>query len=277
LMSREVVVTMKHEKREWRSTTREMFTTWFRCVSFANVIWLKTRCAREELCFPKMENSWEFSAKENSVTATTMPYVPPADRSMQVFSILQQRLPSEIVYEILNLAQLYRRETCARRLQSVRSSCGLSKASREEKRQVYLDVQIKTVRRVRKITWSIRMPDVHHFYSPPSAHKCASRFGNQFSPLEVSLYRPSQHSSPNRCQTSSEIVRSPLSFAIPQSTQTKYLATWPSSHDFVKLIRRGDRVKLILPAVFGDGKSRMGYHVSPGEIWEAVVCVFTEW
>jgi hypothetical protein len=119
------------------------------------------------------------------------------------------------------------------------------------------------------------MPDVRHngWMSIEDKHTLIT---GEFSPLEVSLYRPTQCSPLDTGQTYSEIKRSLLSFPAPQSAQTNYRATWTSSHDLVELIRIGDKIKLILPAVFGDDRSST-YRRSGGEIWEADLSLFTEW
>lgn len=192
-------------------------------------------------------------------------YIPPPDRSLEIFSILRTRFPPEIIIDILNFAEFYFR-THARRLQTVFSGCGHSKAAREEKRKTYLEVKITSFRPVRKLIWVIRMPDVRRNGWTAPMYRAKLKPGEVVPFLEVSLYRlqPSTTSL-------FEVLRLPLSFIVPSSSQTKYVTTWSTSHQLVQKIERGDKVRLVLPAVYGDSRS------TGGEIWEAVLFVFTEW
>jgi hypothetical protein len=191
-------------------------------------------------------------------------YIPPPDRSLEVYSILTRRLPPEIAIEILNSSGFYHR-THFRRLQTVFSACGQSKRSREDKRKTYLEVPVRTFRTVRKLIWVIRMPDVRRNDWTSPQYRAKLKPGDDIPFLEVSLHRPS----PSGLHV--EIHRSWLSFVIPSSSQTKYVTTWTSSHELIRKIQNGDKIRLVLPAVYGDDRT------TGGEIWEAVLFLFTDW
>ncbi|EPQ57731.1 hypothetical protein GLOTRDRAFT_119784 [Gloeophyllum trabeum ATCC 11539] len=223
---------------------------------------------------------------------------PPTPSSVAIYLLLTRILPPEIVIPILNFSGHYHRLSAHRRLETVVSARGLSVNERERRRKVYLDVEVAGTKPIRKIVWALRMPSLLNGVRMRAGGNgvwvgTGGQRTRDVHPFEVSLYRRSspscsavEHSSPSpESPAYAEIIRVPLTIPVPAQSKTRYIVTWSADHELVRSIKTGDRIKLVLPAVYGRERGDMysgewmageGGFVR-GEIWEAECFVYEEW
>ncbi|TFK46604.1 hypothetical protein OE88DRAFT_873250 [Heliocybe sulcata] len=244
---------------------------------------------------PSSPHTLRMSPSSSSSSRSTRPAPnappPPTPSSVPIYLILTRILPPELVIPILNLSGHLHRLSSHRRLETVVGARGLSVLERERRKKVYLDVPVGGTesRRVRRVVWVLRMP------SPLNGVRMRAggngvwvgsgeaQRNRVIHPFEVSLHRPACSSDSTRLPTYSEVIRVPLSIPLPSYPKTRFVVSWDTAHELVKQINHGDRIKLVLPAVYGRERGDMNWDMLGdggfvrGEIWEAECYVYEEW
>ncbi|KZT23901.1 hypothetical protein NEOLEDRAFT_1135735 [Neolentinus lepideus HHB14362 ss-1] len=211
---------------------------------------------------------------------------PPTPSSVPIYLLLTRLLPPELAVPILNLSAHFRRRSSHRHLETIVGARGLSVAERERRKKVYLDIAVGGAhsKRVRRIVWVVRMPSpVNGVRMRASGNGVWVGAGEAqrnrlIHPFEVSLHRENPEP-----PAYAEILRVPLSVPLPAHAKTRFVVSWDAAHELVRAVRTGDRVKLVLPAVYGRERGDMNWDMLGdggfvrGEIWEAECYIYEEW